>query len=123
MRKTMSQANDPSPEAAAVRRRLDDAERLLAAGDIDPALRRDLLELTHKLRHSLDAGAAPTAETAHLADSAAHLAESLHRRHEEGILGRARDRLQEAVLAAEAKVPLLAGLAHRLTETLANLGI
>src|SRR5437763_12720330 len=115
----MSEAKDTPPEAAAIRRRLDEADRLLVPDEVPPKLRRDLLELTQELRRSLDAGTMPPAEAARLADGVVHLAESLHRRHEEGVLARARDRLEEAVLATEARAPLLSGLVHRLTETLA----
>jgi hypothetical protein len=119
----MSEPNASPPEAAAIRRRLDEADRLLVPESASPALRRDLLELTQELRRTLDAGTTPPAEAARLADSIGHLAESLHRRHEEGVLARARDRLEETVLAAEARAPLLSGLVHRLLETLANIGI
>src|SRR5262245_28704692 len=104
-------ADAPTPDAAAARARLDDVTRLLAPADAaSPELRRDLLALADELRRALDAGTMPTAEVARLADSTAHLAESLRRRHEEGVLGRARDRLEEAVLAAEARAPVVSGL-------------
>jgi hypothetical protein len=39
------------------------------------------------------------------------------------MLGRARERLEEAVVEAEAQAPLAVGLARRLLDTLANIGI
>ncbi|SRR5260370_40831750 len=121
----MPQPHDPpATDAAAVRARLDEVVRLLDHADaVSPELRRDLLAVTDELRRALDAGTMPTAEVARLAYGTAHLAESLRRRHEEGILARARDRLEEAVLAAEARAPVVSGLIHRLLETLANIGI
>src|SRR5262249_30235142 len=98
-------ADAPTPDAAAARARLGDVTRLLA-----PAR----LALGDDWPGPLDGGPMPPAEVARLADSTAHLAESLRRRHEEGVLGRARDRLEEAVLAAEARAPVVSGLAHRL---------
>ena len=63
------------------------------------------------------------AEAAHLSESTARLIEGLHGRHDEGVLAAARDRLEGAVVGAEARAPVVAGVARRLLEALANLGI
>ena len=52
----------------------------------------------------------------------AHALDTQHRR-EEGVLGRFRDLLEEAVLKAEARAPVLASLLRRLLETLASIGL
>src|SRR4051812_20755339 len=105
----MPEAPDsPTPDADAVRARLDEVTRLLGPADaVGPELRRDLVGLTQELRRALDAGAMTPAEAARLADSALRLAQGLRQRQDEGVLGRARDRLEEAVLAAEARHPVV----------------
>ena len=85
---------------------------------------RDVLaELIDELGRALSDTAVPPAEVAHLAESTALLTQAVHRRDAPGILGEARDRLDAAILGAESKAPLLAGLARRLLDTLANIGI
>jgi hypothetical protein len=65
----------------------------------------------------------PPEELAHLADSTAHLVRLVHRGAEAGLLASARDRLEQAILSAESRAPLSAGLARRLLDALANIGI
>jgi hypothetical protein len=60
---------------------------------------------------------------AHLAESTALLAHAVHRQETPGLLAAARDRVEAAILAAESKAPLTAGLVRRLLDTLANIGI
>jgi hypothetical protein len=47
----------------------------------------------------------------------------MHRRDAPGSLAAARDRLEAALLATESTAPLTAGLARRLLDALANIGI
>jgi len=120
---TMPQADD-TPETAAARARLDELFGLLGGGEaFNPELRRYLGELAAQLRLALDDGSMPPAEVQRLADAAVHVVEGVRRRHEEGVLGRARDRLEEAVVATEARHPVVSGLALRLIDALANIGI
>jgi hypothetical protein len=85
---------------------------------------RDVLaDLVDELGAVLAAGTAPPAEVAHLADSAARLIQAVHRQAAPGKLTALRDRLDSAILAAETNHPLTAGLARRLLDALANIGI
>jgi hypothetical protein len=65
---------------------------------------------------------APPEAVRHLADSTAHLVEAVHHR-DEGLITLARARLQQAILGAEAQAPVAAGVARRVLEALANIGI
>jgi nucleoside-triphosphatase THEP1 len=85
---------------------------------------RDVLaDLVDELGRMLTTGAVPPAEVAHLAESTAQLARAVHRQEAPGLLAAARNRVEAAILAAESKNPLTAGLARRLLDTLANIGI
>ena len=121
----MADAPQPSPpDAAAVRARLHEIAVLLRqTGSLDPESRRALAELVDELGESLTAADVPAAEVTHLATSTAHLAESLHQQHDRGLLGKARDRLEQAACDAEAHAPNLVGLARRLIDALAGIGI
>src|SRR5437762_2841508 len=103
-----------TPSVPQIEARLHDVARLLReSGSIDPASRRVLAELVDNLGAALRSAAVSPADAAHLAETTAQLAESLHHRHDRGALEAARDRLQQAVLTVEARVPF-AGLLHRL---------
>ncbi len=95
---------------------------------------RDPHPLTHEIRTVLAdlvdelgrvlATAHPTpTEVGHLAESTAQLARAVHRQEPPGLLAAARNRVEAAILAAESNAPLTAGLARRLLDTLANIGI
>jgi len=113
-----------TPSVPEIQTRLHDVAKMLRdAGSLDPEARHVLAELVDELTAALQASNAPPAEVAQLAASAAHLAEALHYQHDRGLLGNARDRLGAAVFQAEAHAPIAAGLALRLLDTLANIGI
>ncbi len=113
-----------TPSVTEVRTRLHDAARLVRDSDsLDPDVRRSLAELMDELGRALEAPDAPPAEVARLAEGAAHLAESLHRGHDRGLPEGTRGRLEQLVLDAEARAPVAVGLARRLIDALANLGI
>ncbi|MCI0462934.1 MAG: DUF4404 family protein [Gemmataceae bacterium] len=113
-----------APTVSGVEARLHDVARLLRESDaVDPESRRTLAELVDELGRALRSAQVPPTEVAHLAETTAHLTESLHHRHERGRLGAARDRLEEAVAGAEARHPFAAGLARRVLEALTDLGI
>jgi hypothetical protein len=80
-------------------------------------------ELVDELGRVLEMATVPPAEVAHLAESTAQLAQVVHRQETPGLLAAARNRVEAAILAAESKAPLTAGLARRLLDTLANIGI
>jgi hypothetical protein len=93
------------------------------SNSLDPEVRHTLTELLHELERALNAHEAPPAEIERLAEGAMHLAESLHRRHDNSILKTARDRLDSLLLQAEAHAPTAVGLARNVIDGLANLGI
>jgi hypothetical protein len=85
---------------------------------------RDVLaDLVDELGRVLATTPMPPAEVAHLAESTALLTRAVHRKEAPGLLAAARDRVEAAIFAAESKSPLTAGLARRLLDTLANIGI
>lgn len=112
------------PAAARVQVSLHELARLLReAQHLEPEAQQALADLVDELGKALDPATAPSAEMAHLADSAAGLAQALHQRHDTSVLVAARDRLEAAALRAEADAPVTAGVVRRLLDTLANLGI
>jgi hypothetical protein len=93
------------------------------AHHLGPQAQRTLAALVGELEHALGASKASPEELAHLTDSTAKLVEAVHQQHEEGVLGAARDRLEEAVIGAEARAPVVTGVVRRLLDALSNLGI
>jgi Domain of unknown function (DUF4404) len=116
---------DPaSPSVAQVRAVLPIIAQLLReVNPLGPEAQAALADLVDELGTALDADTPPSAAVAHLTESAAHLVQAVGRRDEPGLLGKARDRMEAAVTAAEAEAPTAAGLTRRLLETLSNLGI
>jgi hypothetical protein len=128
----MPDTPDPGvPSVPEVRARLRDTARLMReSAAVDPDVRQAVADLLDELDRALAAPAGdpaalgtPPAEVARLAEGATHLAEALHRGHDRGILATARDRLERLVLQAEARAPTAVGLAQRLIDALATLGI
>lgn len=99
------------------------AEKLRQADHLGPEAQQALADLLDELANALPSAGPASAEANHLAASAAHLAEALHQRHEEGALATAIERFEASVARAEAKAPMASGIAHRIIETLASLGI
>jgi hypothetical protein len=109
---------------AGVKERLHDlARQLREAPRLGPSEQRVLAELLDELGNTVDAGAVAPAEVVHLAETTSQLMHALQQRHEPGGLAAARDRLEAAILRAEATAPVTAGLARRVLDALANLGI
>lgn len=96
---------------------------LREAQQLEPDAQEALADLMDELSKSLTAQGMPTAETAHLATSAASLARSLHERSNPNLLAAAKKRFEQAALRAEMQAPLAAGIAERVLDALANLGI
>jgi len=90
---------------------------------LGPDAQRTLADLIDELGRALTSSQASPEELRHLADSTAKLVEAVHHRRDEGVLAAARDRLEEAVIGAEARAPVVAGIARRLLDALSNLGI
>lgn len=113
-----------APAAAGVQASLHTiAEILRDPRPLNHEVRGVLADLVDELGRVLGTAAVPPAEVAHLAESTAQLARAVHRREAPGLLAAARNRLEAAILAAESKAPLTAGLARRLLDTLADIGI
>ena len=112
------------PSVAELQARLRDvANSLRRSSSLDVPSQRALSELVQELSKALAAAQIPADELAHLADSTAHLAETLHHEEDRGLLGKARDRFEGALINAETHAPNLVGVARRLLDALANLGI
>ena len=114
---------DPSPTASPVRANLLEVARLLReAHHLDAAAQRELADLVDELAGVLDP-AAPSDQAAHLAETSAHLARALHDPHHPGLLAAAKARLEDAAARAEVNAPVATGVARRLIDALARLGI
>jgi hypothetical protein len=120
----MSDPASPHPEPpAAARTDLEEVVPLLReARHIDPEVQRALADLVDELIRVMDPHA-PAAQATHLAESSTQLVKALHRKHHAGLITAAKERLEEAATRAEAEAPVATGLARRLIDTLANLGI
>jgi hypothetical protein len=118
-----------TPEAKApalpeIQARLNEVAQLLRQpGSLDPHARQALTDLVDGLGKVLREGALPSPQVASLAHDTAHLAESLHPHPNTGVLGSARDRLEQTLFEVEVHHPVVAGLARRLLDALANIGI
>jgi hypothetical protein len=110
--------------AAEFRTRLHDVARMLRESrSMDEKVQRALAELLDELTTALAATNVPPAEVTRLAESAAHLADSLHHQHDRGLLEKARDQFRGAIIDAEVHAPIAVGLARGLIDALANIGI
>ena len=111
------------PAAEPARASLHELAQLLrAAHHLDPGAQRDLADLMDEMAEAIGP-AAPSAQVDHLAESSAHLVHVLHDRQDAGRLAAAKNRLADAAARAEAKAPVATGVALRLIDTLAGLGI
>jgi len=99
------------------------AEILRDPRPLSQEIRAVLADLVDELGRVLTTATVPSAEVAHLAESTALLARAVHRQEAPGLLAAARSRVEAAIFAAESKAPLIAGLARRLLDTLADIGI
>ncbi len=90
---------------------------------LDPEDRRRLAAVVDELATAAERASFSPADAAHLSDSLSHLTQALRRPHEPGLLTAAKERLEAAAAHTQAGVPLAVGIARRLLEALANLGI
>lgn len=86
-------------------------------------VQRMLAGLLEELSDALGETTVSADRLAHLTESTAHLVEAVHAQQEGHVVQGLRDRLERALLQAEEHYPNLAGLGHKLLDTLANLGI
>jgi phosphoglycolate phosphatase-like HAD superfamily hydrolase len=89
--------------------------------DLEP--RQVLAELIDELSTALKSAQLPSDEVTHLAGTTMHLAEALHHQHDKGMLEKVRDRFEDATAQAEARAPVAVGLARRVLDALAQMGI
>jgi hypothetical protein len=121
----MADETQPNPDSAqAVQARIHEvAQMLRESRSLSPEMQAALAELLDELSATLKEPNAPPTEVTHLAESAAHLALALHEQRDEGIVAKAGERLQRAMLQAEAHAPTAVGLARGVVDALANIGI
>jgi hypothetical protein len=81
-----------------------------------------LAELVDELGDALDSAKVPSTELAHLAECAAHLVQTAHRREDKRLAG-ARDGLEKALIGVEMEFPRLADIGRKLADALASVGI
>jgi hypothetical protein len=110
---------EPTKELRSALQRL--AQALRDAHHLGPEAQRQLAGLVEEMGRTLDAETPSAEELHHLSDGAARLAQAVQKR-DQGMLASARGRLDAAAAEAEAQ-SFAVGLALRLAETLANIGI
>jgi Domain of unknown function (DUF4404) len=101
----------------------DLAEMLREADHLEPEVQAAMADLLEEMSKALPPTAVAPSETAHLANSAASLARALHEQQSPNLLSAAKQQLEQAALRAEAQAPVATGIARRLLDTLADLGI
>ncbi len=114
---------EPAPDDQVQANLRELASELREADHLEPEAQAALADLVDELSKALTPAPAQTAETAHLAGSAAQLARALHEQHDTSLLTAAKKKFETAALRAEAKAPLATGIARRLLDTLADFGI
>ena len=90
---------------------------------LGPEAQDKLADLVEALTRNLPPEGLSTEETTRLAESMRQFADAVQTPADATLLAAARDRLEEATLRAEARVPHATDLIQRLLETLAQLGI
>lgn len=116
--------SETTPSIVDVQRRLNEVAKLLKGPSlVDVSSQRVLAELVEELSTLLQTANVPPGEVAHLAESTAHLAESLHHQQDITVIGRAREGLEGAVVRAETQAPVAVGLARQVLDALSNIGI
>jgi hypothetical protein len=98
------------------------ARRLREAEHLEPKARAQAADLLRDLAAKLDQ-IEPTAHHERLVESTAQLVQAVKDQHEPGLIQAARQRVEGAVAAAEAKAPVATDVVLRLIDVLAGLGI
>ena len=99
------------------------AQELRRASHLEPEAQDALADLVEELSKALTPATIASGETAHLAKSAASLAQALHQEQNPTLLSAAKQRLAQAALRAQTQAPVATGIAQRLLDALADLGI
>ena len=100
----------------------DLARRLHEAEHLEPQARSEVAHLLRELAAELDQPD-PSPHAHQLAHGTAQLVHAVKERHEPGLVEASRERLEEAVVRAEAKAPVATGIVLRLIDVLAATGI
>ena len=101
----------------------DTARRLREVDHLAPEKRQALAAAADRLADALASEDTPPAEAARLGDAASDQIEAVNQRHGAGLLRAARERLERAAAAAEARAPVAVGVARQLIDVLATMGI
>lgn len=99
------------------------ARRLCEPDRLAPEQRQVLAAAADRLADALASKDTPPEEAAQLGEAACGLIEAVNQGHGAGLLAAAREKLERAIIAAEARAPLAAALAHQLIDALASIGI
>lgn len=103
---------------------LRNASQLLRhAKSLDTESQGVLAELMEEMTQALKNEELSEDELSHLVQTTAHLEEALRHHHDAGIVATARAGLERAISNAESEAPITVGLARRLLDALANIGI
>jgi hypothetical protein len=114
----------PTPPSQAIHAHLQAISELLRQpNQLDASAQAALANLVDELDNILKQDNIPNEDAVQLAATAAHFAEAVRRGEKPGVLKAARDQLEKAAIATETKAPLIAGLATRIVEVLADFGI
>lgn len=110
-------------DSVQVQRELQEVAGLLRQSrHLAPSVQQEVANLLEELSRAVGTMAVPSAEMLHVARNAALLAQHLHE-PEPGRLESLYGRMDEALLRAEAKAPLVVGIARRLIDAAADIGI
>lgn len=113
---------DPA-QAAELRAQLIECASLLRESrQLDEETQHALAALVVELSELLDPDAT-TPQLSQLAESSAHLVQTLHAQQDPGLISAARERLEQAAARAEAEAPVATGVARQLIDALASIGI
>jgi uncharacterized protein DUF4404 len=112
------------PDDNPVRTRLRElAQAVRRAHHLEPETRRKLADLLTGLSQDLKPETLSAEDKAHLVAGIVELSEALEQEKGTGPLTKARGRLEEAVVEAQAEAPVATGFLRRLIDALANIGI
>jgi len=93
------------------------------AGHLNPEAQKSLALLVDDLAGAVRKPTGDPAAATQVAATAAHLLDALVQKRDQGMLSAARDRLERTVMSAESQAPMAAGVARRVLDILAGIGI
>lgn len=99
------------------------ADGLRDVEHIDPQARRELADLLDELSEAIATTKLPAQDVEHLVATTTHVAKSLQHPATHGVVSSAVERLEHAVLSAQSRAPVLAGITRRLIDVLSSIGI